>query len=147
MRYTTFGRRSGLRVSEYALGTGNFGTAWVSGTNAAESTGRRTAVLDEVLAVAKETGASVAQVSMAWLRERGERSAATLIPIVGPRTQAQLDDYLGALDVPLTDEQYTRLDEVSAVELGVPHGIDSQIRECLLGGDASRFVSPVVPIA
>lgn len=28
MRYTTFGRRSGLRVSEYALGTGNFGTAW-----------------------------------------------------------------------------------------------------------------------
>jgi aryl-alcohol dehydrogenase-like predicted oxidoreductase len=27
MRYTTFGRRTGLRVSEYALGTANFGTA------------------------------------------------------------------------------------------------------------------------
>jgi aryl-alcohol dehydrogenase-like predicted oxidoreductase len=26
MRYTTFGRRTGLRVSEYALGTANFGT-------------------------------------------------------------------------------------------------------------------------
>jgi hypothetical protein len=25
MRYTTFGRHTGLRVSEYALGTGNFG--------------------------------------------------------------------------------------------------------------------------
>lgn len=27
MRYTTFGRRTGLRVSEYALGTANFGTS------------------------------------------------------------------------------------------------------------------------
>lgn len=37
MRYTTFGRRSGLRVSEFALGTGNFGTSWSSGTDAAEA--------------------------------------------------------------------------------------------------------------
>ncbi len=27
MRYQTFGRPTGLRVSEYALGTANFGTA------------------------------------------------------------------------------------------------------------------------
>ena len=27
MRYTTFGRLTGLRVSQYALGTANFGTA------------------------------------------------------------------------------------------------------------------------
>jgi aryl-alcohol dehydrogenase-like predicted oxidoreductase len=112
-----------------------------------ESTGRRTAVLDAVLAVAEETGASAAQVSMAWLRARGARSAATIIPIVGPRTLAQLDDYLGALDVTLTDEQYARLDTVSAVELGVPHGINGLIRENLLGGDASRFIGPLTPIA
>ncbi|MDO8210658.1 aldo/keto reductase [Conexibacter sp. CPCC 206217] len=30
MRYTTFGRQTGLRVSEYALGTANFGTAVTS---------------------------------------------------------------------------------------------------------------------
>jgi aryl-alcohol dehydrogenase-like predicted oxidoreductase len=30
MRYQTFGRRTGLRVSEYALGTANFGTAEAS---------------------------------------------------------------------------------------------------------------------
>ena len=30
MRYATFGRRSGLRVSEFALGTANFGTAATS---------------------------------------------------------------------------------------------------------------------
>ena len=106
-----------------------------------ESTGQRTAIIDTVLAVAKETGANAAQVSMAWLRQRGERSAATFIPIVGPRTLAQLDDYLGALDVTLSEEQYSRLDEVSAVDLGVPHGINAMMRESLLGGDASRFLS------
>jgi aryl-alcohol dehydrogenase-like predicted oxidoreductase len=112
-----------------------------------ESTDQRTAVIDEVLAIAQETGANAAQVSMAWLRERGERSAATVIPIVGPRTLAQLDDYLGALEVTLTNDQYERLDKVSAVEPGVPHSINSSIRENLLGGDVSRFVGPVTPIA
>jgi aryl-alcohol dehydrogenase-like predicted oxidoreductase len=107
----------------------------------------RSQAIDEVLAVAQETGANPAQVSMAWLRERGQRSAATIIPIVGPRTLAQLDDYLAALDVTLTDEQYTRLDDVSAVELGVPHWINAAIRPNLLGGDASRFISPTTPLA
>ncbi|MDT7590318.1 MAG: hypothetical protein QOE32_7868, partial [Pseudonocardiales bacterium] len=37
MRYTTFGRRSGLRVSEYGLGAGNFGTGWGTGAEIDES--------------------------------------------------------------------------------------------------------------
>jgi aryl-alcohol dehydrogenase-like predicted oxidoreductase len=37
MRYTTFGRRTGLRVSEYALGAGNFGTGWGMGAEPAEA--------------------------------------------------------------------------------------------------------------
>ena len=32
MRYKTFGRRTGLRVSEVALGAGNFGTKWGYGS-------------------------------------------------------------------------------------------------------------------
>jgi aryl-alcohol dehydrogenase-like predicted oxidoreductase len=31
MRYKIFGHRTGLRVSELALGTGNFGTRWTAG--------------------------------------------------------------------------------------------------------------------
>ncbi|MEU8652080.1 hypothetical protein [Streptomyces sp. NPDC048737] len=31
MRYTTFGHRTGLRVSAYAPGTANFGTGWGAG--------------------------------------------------------------------------------------------------------------------
>ena len=42
MRYTLFGS-SGLRVSELALGTGTFGTAWGWGADAAESDGSSTA--------------------------------------------------------------------------------------------------------
>ena len=37
MRYTTFGRRTGLRVSELALGTGSFGTGWGHGAEPAEA--------------------------------------------------------------------------------------------------------------
>ncbi|MEV4343277.1 aldo/keto reductase [Actinoplanes sp. NPDC049596] len=33
MRYTTFGNRTGLRVSELALGTSNFGTKWATGAD------------------------------------------------------------------------------------------------------------------
>jgi aryl-alcohol dehydrogenase-like predicted oxidoreductase len=37
MRYRTFGRLTGLRVSEYALGAGNFGTSWGVGAEPAEA--------------------------------------------------------------------------------------------------------------
>ncbi|WP_330300591.1 aldo/keto reductase [Streptomyces sp. NBC_00503] len=37
MRYTTFGHRTGLRVSEYALGTANFGTGWGAGAELDEA--------------------------------------------------------------------------------------------------------------
>ncbi|MFD3718947.1 aldo/keto reductase [Streptomyces sp. NPDC058674] len=37
MRYATFGHRTGLRVSEYALGTANFGTDWGAGAEPDEA--------------------------------------------------------------------------------------------------------------
>jgi len=37
MRYRTFGRRTGLRVSELALGAGNFGTGWGHGAERDEA--------------------------------------------------------------------------------------------------------------
>ena len=112
-----------------------------------ESTAQRTAVIDAVLEVAAETGASAAQVSMAWIRERGHRSSTALVPIIGPRTMSQLEDYLAALDLVLTDEQYTRLDEVSAPALGVPHEINAMTRGTLLGGEPSNFTIPQTPVA
>ncbi|MFJ2967303.1 aldo/keto reductase [Streptomyces collinus] len=112
-----------------------------------ESTGQKTAVVDTVLAIAEETGTTPAQVAVAWVRERAARSVATLVPIIGPRSLAQLDSYLGALDVHLTGDQYTRLTEVSAVPLGMPHeGIAASL-DRLQGGTADRVTAPVVPVA
>jgi aryl-alcohol dehydrogenase-like predicted oxidoreductase len=37
MNYKIFGRRTGLRVSELALGTGNFGTGWGYGSEPADA--------------------------------------------------------------------------------------------------------------
>ncbi|MFK8906394.1 aldo/keto reductase [Streptomyces sp. YS-3] len=112
-----------------------------------ESTGQKTVVVDTVLAIAEETGVAPAQVAVAWVRERAARSVATLVPIIGPRNLSQLDSYLGALDVRLTDEQYTRLTEISAVPLGVPHeGIVASL-DRLQGGAADRITTPAVPVA
>ncbi|MFJ9712861.1 aldo/keto reductase [Streptomyces sp. NPDC101234] len=112
-----------------------------------ESSGQKTAVVDTVLAIAEETGASPAQVSVAWLRERAAQASTSFIPIIGPRNLAQLDDYLGALDVQLTAKQFARLSDVSAIPLGVPHEATAASRNGLQGGDASLITQPAVPVA
>ncbi|WP_335976547.1 MULTISPECIES: aldo/keto reductase [Streptomycetaceae] len=66
-------------------------------------------VVDAVRAVAEEQGASMAQVSLAWLLGR---PAVTSV-ILGARTLEQLEDNLGAADVRLTGEQVERLDAAS----------------------------------
>ncbi|WP_225625793.1 aldo/keto reductase [Streptomyces werraensis] len=80
-----------------------------------------TAVLDTVLEIADGCDASAAQVSVAWLRGRAAHSATALIPVVGARTTVQLDGYLTALGLDLSQEQYDRLERVSAVAHGTPH--------------------------
>ncbi|WP_257138662.1 hypothetical protein [Streptomyces sp. rh34] len=85
--------------------------------------------------------------AVAWVRERAARSAATLVPIIGPRDLSQLDSYLAALDVQLTNEQYARLDKVGAMPLGVPHEGVAGSPGHLQGGDASSVIVPVVPVA
>ena len=50
----------------------------------------------------------MSQLALAWcLHQPGVTS-----PIIGPRTMAQLEDNLGALDVTITDADRARIDEV-----------------------------------
>jgi hypothetical protein len=76
----------------------------------------------------------------------GRRPATALVPVIGSRNPAQLEDYLDALDVHMDDEQCRRLDEASRIQLGQPHDLISSRRGPLLGGDAGAFESPVVPV-
>ena len=76
-------------------------------------------IIDTVRAVAEETGKSRAQVAINWVRQQQDR--AQMIPILGARTLAQLEDNLGVLDWELSAEQLQRLDDASHIELGFPH--------------------------
>ena len=56
---------------------------------------QRTQILDTVLDIAGELGASPGQVAIAWAGTHGA------VPIIGPRSPAQLADNLGALPLEL----------------------------------------------
>jgi aryl-alcohol dehydrogenase-like predicted oxidoreductase len=101
-----------------------------------ESDARKTATLDAVLAIAKEVGATPSQVAVAWLRRRAAASTTALVPIIGPRSKAQLDDYLGSLAVTLSAEQQARLDAASDVPLGTPHEQIASVAPRLAAGTA-----------
>jgi hypothetical protein len=55
-------------------------------------------------------------VATAWVRQRGRR-------IVGVRKLEQLQGLLGSLDMELSAEQLSRLDEASRIELGFPSNL------------------------
>jgi aryl-alcohol dehydrogenase-like predicted oxidoreductase len=61
--------------------------------------------VDEAEAIARQRGATIAQVALAWLLGVD----GVVAPIVGPRTFEQLEDLLGAKDVTLTEEEHARL--------------------------------------
>jgi diketogulonate reductase-like aldo/keto reductase len=44
-----------------------------------------------------------------------------MIPIIGARTKAQLEENLTCLKTPLSEEHLKRLNDVSAIDLGFPH--------------------------
>jgi aryl-alcohol dehydrogenase-like predicted oxidoreductase len=66
--------------------------------------------------VAEQTGRSMAQVALAWLRYR----VVPVIPILGARKLTQLQDNLTSLDLQLSPEQLKALDEASHIDLGFP---------------------------
>jgi aryl-alcohol dehydrogenase-like predicted oxidoreductase len=134
----------GLLTAKYraagldAAGAEDRRTAWGAGVRT-EDTDQHTAILDTLTAVAKDLDAAPARVAVAWLAERARRSATALVPVIGPRTTGQLDDYLAALDLTLSPAQYASLTEVSAA----PGGSSDEIA---FGGESDRFRRLSVPV-
>jgi aryl-alcohol dehydrogenase-like predicted oxidoreductase len=69
---------------------------------------RRRPQLEKWEAFCAELGEQPADVALAWLLSR----PAVTAPIVGPRTMAQLDGSLRALEVTLEDDALARIDEI-----------------------------------
>ncbi|HXV83590.1 MAG TPA: aldo/keto reductase [Candidatus Binatia bacterium] len=112
-----------------------------------EKTARETAILDAVLAVAKEVGASPTEIAIAWLLHKADKSTASLIPILGPRTREQLDGTLSALSVKLSPNQIERLDQASAIPMGTPHEQINGSAATIAGGKPELLQAPAVPVA
>ena len=76
----------------------------------AENSAQRTRILDTTLAIARELNVSAGQVAIKWACTHGA------IPIIGPRSEQQLVDNLGALSVVLSPDQLDRLNSVSRLD-------------------------------
>lgn len=111
----------------------------------AEKSARETALLDALLAVAAEADASPTHVAIAWLLEKTRRSTTALIPILGSRSREQLDGTLGALSLQLSAQQLARLEAVSAIEAGVPHGTIAGSKPRYSGAETLDL--PVIAVA
>jgi aryl-alcohol dehydrogenase-like predicted oxidoreductase len=72
----------------------------------AENVARNLALVDALRSIAKEKGATVAQLAIAWVASRG----ADIVPLIGSRTRAQLTEALGALDLALTSDDLARIE-------------------------------------
>jgi aryl-alcohol dehydrogenase-like predicted oxidoreductase len=57
--------------------------------------------------LAAEKGVTAAQLAIAWVLSKGDH----VVPIIGARTRAQLAESLGALDVSLSPEDVTRVEQ------------------------------------
>ncbi len=93
---------------------------------------RNLGIARTVVDVAAEIGCKPAHVAINWVRRR----PGLMIPLIGARNAAQLQDNLAALEHQLSDEHMQRLDEVSRIEMGFPHDFLSgdNIRDVLFGG-------------
>ena len=97
-----------------------------------ESAGERgQAVARAVAAVAADAGCTPAHAALAWVR----RQPGNVIPIVGARTEAQLRENLGCLDVELSEAQATRLEAAAPLDLGFPQSFlaSQHVTELIFG--------------
>jgi aryl-alcohol dehydrogenase-like predicted oxidoreductase len=79
---------------------------------AGENYARNRALVDALRTIARDKGASVAQLAIAWVRARGD----DVIPLIGARRRDQLGEAIGACDVALS------ADNLARIERAVPPG-------------------------
>jgi aryl-alcohol dehydrogenase-like predicted oxidoreductase len=130
----------GLLTGKYRRGESGRVQALSAGSHK-EDDPRKTTILDTVLSIAAELGKSPGNVATAWVIAKG------VLPILGPRTGAQMKDHADVLNVKLSTDQMARLDTASGIAMGFPHDlIDTPaMRQLLTGGNADSVTWPLVP--
>ena len=93
----------------------------------------------ELMKLAHEIGCTPSQVALNWARQRSFH----IIPIIGARSEKQLQDNLGCLDFELTSDQIERLNEASPIDLGFPHSFlgSDHVRGLIFGKTFNQIVT------
>lgn len=96
-------------------------------------------IVEALREVAENRGATPSQVAIAWLLARP--GPPSFVPILGVRSEEQLVDNLGALEVDLTPDDLERLEEVSRPQLGFPRSFleSDGVRELIYGDTFARL--------
>lgn len=94
-------------------------------------------IAEKVIEVSNEIGCSPSQVAINWVRQQ----PGVIIPIIGAKTQAQINDNIDCLKFSLNEEQINKLNEVSKIDLGFPHTFLSSdnIRNLTFGGTYDKI--------
>lgn len=93
-------------------------------------TDRAFGIIDALVSVSKEVGASPARVAVAWVQSRPGVAST----IIGARTMEQLHDNIAALDIHLLPEHYRTLDAASKPVLAFPHDFLNYTADNVQGG-------------
>ncbi len=101
-------------------------------------------LVDALIAIADELGATPARVALSWVNHR----PGVVSSIIGARTIEQLRDNVASLEVRLDDAHASRLSELSAPKLNFPHEFLNYVTDNVQGGTTVNAVpSKVWPLA
>jgi len=73
---------------------------------ASENRAHNDGLVERLGALARERGVSASQLAIAWVLAKGE----SIVPLIGARTRAQLEEAFGALGVSLSPEDQARIE-------------------------------------
>ncbi len=91
-------------------------------------------VAEQLVEMATANECSAAQLALAWMMRR---TPACVVPIIGARSLAQLQDNLGAVNVALDSTQITALDGLTAPEAQYPQTLyESDFFRTMMYGEA-----------
>lgn len=92
---------------------------------------------EELVRIGENTQVKPHQVALSWLRQRPYR--VPVIPILGARSVAQLQDNLEILDHALPADAVATLDALSDLPPGFPHDFLAGVRSVVYGGLADQI--------
>ncbi|MHB8208927.1 aldo/keto reductase [Mucilaginibacter sp.] len=105
-----------------------------------EDSEKQTLILDTVSKIADELGVTMLDVALAWVRQKHDQSFLSTVTILGPRTVQQLTDNLASLNVSLSADQMTELNDISALKLGYPYDLINGAQKRIFGATDERVI-------